>query len=225
MRKHEFVPSGHRAVQYAADQVAAANPDVVVLPLSAYTFGVGFVALRVRERWGERAWRWYLRIGGRVDAGLAGQSGLRLKAREAAQGIARKLIGTASHAPAAEVTAVYAEVIRQLARGEGAQVLVVAESRFGRRIQELNPGLVPAIEAFQSELRPLAQEHRLPWVDAELAVAAGGDRERAMAPDGVHHSAYGHRLYAAMVLDALVAALAPAAAAGREPLTARPLST
>ena len=198
-----FVPMGG-AVAYVGGKAAELEPDFVVIPLAVYVCAVGLVSESVGRRFGRRARSAYLRMERRYD-GATRRKGEPGRLNRAGQAAARRLLGTAPLAPAESVVAVYSGLLHELARREGTQVVVMGDGHFGREIQRQNPSLPAVIARVQAAIRPVVERHHFSWIDAEAAMAATGRRHESMHDDGVHLSAEGHRIVAALVHAALPA--------------------
>src|SRR6185436_5671051 len=110
--------------------------------------------------------------------------------------LARRLVGTATHAPLLEVIRTYEELLHALSRLEGVQVLVAGDARFAQSRHDLNPGLKERILRVHGAVRPVVDEHRFIWVDGESGFTAHPDRESLFLADGMHISPAGHEIFA-----------------------------
>ncbi|MGI8926726.1 MAG: hypothetical protein ACR2HN_08805 [Tepidiformaceae bacterium] len=203
-----LAPYGPRAAAVVSEAAEASQPDIVILPLVTYAFAVGYVSLRVRQRFGERAYRWYLRAEGAMQRRTSGESRPARLANTWTQRLARKVIGVAPRATVEEVTETYLEIFRRLARLEDLQVLALSYPAFSEELQRLNPGMMTTTRRFESVLREAGAGHRFLWADGEAALEAAGATATGVASDGSHLSVLGHHLYAEMVLQLLGASSA-----------------
>lgn len=216
-----LAPYGPRAVDHALRCVAETDPDLVIIILAGYTAVVGYVHLRVRQRLGARAERWYLRLERGFDRSTR-REGQETAVNNWSRRLVRKLLGTATYASVDEVASVYCGILRRLSQREGVQVLVAGDARFGEARRALNPGLLTGLQRLHAAVRPVVAEHRFLWVDGEDGISAAPERKALFLPDAMHLNAAGHMTFAAAVFDLLSgpSGLGPVA----PPATARPLS-
>ncbi len=203
LEQKRLAPYGPRAAGLVSEAVEASQPDVVLLPLVTYAFAVGYVSLRVRQRFGERAYRWYLRAEDAMQRRTSGKGGPVGAVNSWTQRLARKVIGVAPHAAVEEVTDTYLEIFRRLSRLEDIQVVAVSYPAFSEALQRLNPGMMTTTRQCESILREAAAGHRFLWADGQTALEAADATVTGVAPDGSHLSVLGHCLYAEMVLQVL----------------------
>lgn len=199
-----FSAVGGSAVGYAEAVVQKEQPDVVILPLTTYSFAVQFVAPRIRQLLGERAWSRYRAIESKFDRGTR-HNRLLQPMNRVGRKAARRLIGTAPLAAPTAVTQVYAETIRRLARMEDLHLIAMTYPRFGRDIEAANRGIAARVGAFELEIRRVVNEHRFTWADGQEALDAAGVGDDAVAPDGFHLSDTAHRVYAEMLAPLVLA--------------------
>lgn len=201
-----FSAVGGDPVSYAERVVQKERPDVVILPLTTYSFAVQFVAPRIRQLLGERAWSRYRAIESRFDRGTRSTRLLK-PINRVGRKAARRLIGTAPLATPSAVTQVYAETIRCLARMEDLHLIAMTYPRFGRDIEAANPGIADRVRAFELDIRRVVNEHRFTWADGQAALDAAGVGDDAAAPDGFHLSDTAHRVYGDMLAPLVLAAV------------------
>lgn len=196
-------PVGNKAVGYAASRVAAFSPDVVILSLNTYPCCVPIVSASIRRRFGARAERAYRALESRFERSVASN-----RPNAFGRRMARRAFGARPLASVEEVTAVYTGILRNLARLERVEVLVLAEAPFSSEVQRRVPNLTARVGGMFRELRAIADEHRFTWCDAASWVASEGDA--AWQSDGVHLSPTGNLRYAehlAVALRALAAGI------------------
>ncbi|MGH2633719.1 MAG: SGNH/GDSL hydrolase family protein [Tepidiformaceae bacterium] len=198
-----FAPYGPRAVSFAIDKVVAAQPDVVILPVASYWCAFGRVANRVRQRYGERAERWYLRAENGFVAHAERDKGPGKPTNTRSRRFVRKVIGVAAYAGQDEVTEVYATIVRRLAQQEHLQMIVMRDHRFTPAVRAANPTIDSTLAHFDAVIRPIADTHLFAWADIEEALNNGGRRDEMIISDGVHVTAEGHARVAAMLLPVL----------------------
>jgi len=197
-----LAPYGPRAVDHALKCVAETDPDLVVIILAGYTAVVGYVHLRVRQRFGARAERWYVRLERGFDRNTR-RDGRETAVNNWSRRLVRKLLGTATYASLDEVASVYCDVLRRLSQREGVQVLVAGDARFGEARRALNPGLLTGLQQLHAAVRPVVAEHRFLFVDGEDGISGAPEREALFLPDAMHLNAAGHMAFASTVFDFL----------------------
>ena len=187
------------AAEYALKLVEEARPDVVIVTLAAFWCAFATVQIRVEQRFGQRAANLYRRLE-RTTTRVAEQSDRPGKhTNTLARRTARKLIGMGTLMSVESFVDTAGEVIRKLSQDENLQVLVVAGHHYTADVRRAMPGLEPALQQIRAALRPVVEERRLVWADAEDALRAGGDREHMILGDGIHMTEEAHR----RVADAL----------------------
>ncbi|MBK6663072.1 MAG: hypothetical protein IPG47_10095 [Thermoflexaceae bacterium] len=127
-----------RAPTIAVERAQETGADLVVLPLGSFAFTVGFVWVRVRRLFGERAARRFRAAEASFDNRTRRRNGIRASANRLSRGVARSLIGIEAPHSVEETAAAYVAVLRALSRVETLDVLVVesrrsAGGRGGRR--------------------------------------------------------------------------------------------
>lgn len=186
--------------------LAGAQPDLVVLALNPYAFAMPAVSFRVRERFGSRAARLYLRWERRFMA-LTQQGHVRSRLNRGARRVARRMIGVRAFASYEAVIAAYADVLRALARHERLHVLVMGGNRFTAPLRAANPGMLERLDQFARDMEAAAVAHRFAWFNTEASVA-GPQRDTYFLADGVHRTLAAHARLAGMLLPVVRALVA-----------------
>ncbi len=203
-----FFPMGSRAVPYVRNLVDETDPELVIIPMEVYVCAVGWVSLKVRQRLGDRAFRWYRAVEGRLTRSHAPLGGAGSPPRSLGRRALRRLVGAATHTTIDGVIATYTELLHELARDEGRHVLVVGGTHYGPQVRRENPDLPAIIARVEGAIRPVIEEHRFLWTDVHLAYEAGPGTDACQVADGIHANGIGHRIFAATVLQALGPVLA-----------------
>ena len=200
-----FAPYRPGAVQYAMDLVREAQPDVVIYPLATYWCAFTTVKSRVEQRFGQRIARlatraensYVRRFEHTNDAGRPVRPTL-------ARRLARKTIGAAPILSYERYLDVVSEVIRQLARLENTQVIVMADHHFNQTARDTMPQLEKTIARVEAAIQPMVEERRMLWGSVEAALQAGGNRDAMVMGDCVHITEEGHERMASALLPVLV---------------------
>ena len=194
-----FFAAGPGAADFILRKIEEADPDAVVLVLSAYACSL---ALSVRRRYGERVGG-YHRLERDFDRRTFERAGAAGFSNSLARRIARRTLGAQTVATVAEVAGIYEAVIRGLAQREGVNVLAMADTYFSGFMQKHDPVIRPSVDAFRARLRPVVEAHRFAWADAEIMMSRSGNREEMFGPDGAHKTPAGHERYAEDIAAAL----------------------
>ena len=202
-----FAPMGSRAVNYLVGAVEKAEPDVVVIPFSAYVCTIATVSENVKARFGARAHGVFRRIETGFDRRTHGAPGGK-HAGLVARKVARATLGSRTLATVDEVASIYEEVLHRLARMESVQVIAIADARFSEPTQKANPGIHAKIEQLYARVMPVAERHHFVTADLEGALRRAPDRSVFYTPDGVHTTAAFHATYFEVLKDVLPPVLA-----------------
>lgn len=205
-----FAPYRPNAVEYAMDLVREAQPDIVVYPLATYWCAFTTVKSRVEQRLGQRAGR----LAARAEAAYVGRfertkpdvtRGERGEAvrTTVARRLARRVVGAAPILSYEQYLAIVSELIRQLARLEDTQVLIMGDHHFNERARKTMPQLEATIARVEAAIRPLVDERRLLWGSVEDALLDGGDRDSMIMGDCVHVTEAGHERMARAIVPVL----------------------
>ncbi|HXU23319.1 MAG TPA: SGNH/GDSL hydrolase family protein [Tepidiformaceae bacterium] len=195
-----FAAYGPHAVPWAIGKVTAAQPDVVVIMVSSYWCAFGRVSNKVRQRFGQRAERWYLRAEDGFVKHAEREHGTGKPTNTRTRRFMRRVVGVSAYAGLEEVTDVFTTVVRKLAQLEHLQVILVSDHHFTEAVRQANAGILPTLAHFEAVIRPIANEHRFLWLDIEDALKEGGRREEMVLGDGVHLTAEAHARVAAMLM-------------------------
>ena len=155
-----FAAYGPQAVPWAIGKVTAAEPDVVIIMVSSYWCAFGRVSNKVRQQYGERAERWYLRAEDGFVKHAEREHGTGKPTNTRTRRFMRRAVGVAAYAGLEEVTDVFATIVRKLAQLEHLQVVLVSDHHFTTAVREANAGIEPALAHFAAVIRPIANEHR-----------------------------------------------------------------
>ena len=199
-----FVPLGSRAVDYLLDAVEAAAPDILILPFSAYVCTFTTVEESVRQRFGERAQRFYLR--GEKRFAAATTSTPLVPVNRGGRKFVRTVLGTRALATTEQTTVIYEEILRRLARFEALQVVAVADARFSEETQKRNPRMHREIDRMQARLLPVVAQHHFLLADLEAALRHAPDRSVFYQADGVHTTVKFHDVFFDVLKDVMSSA-------------------
>jgi hypothetical protein len=189
-----FAPLGPGAPDYLLTKVEAAAPDLVVVPLTAYVCTVGTVEESVRQRFGERAARWF-RTSETGFQRRTAEGAVRRRVNFGTRRLARRMLGARPLATVAQTADIYEEVLHRLARVESLQVVVVADARFSSQVQAVEPLLQRRFDELNSRLLPVARAHRFFVADLEGALRQTPERSVFYARDGIHTTPAFHQVY------------------------------
>jgi lysophospholipase L1-like esterase len=189
-----FAPYRPEAVRYAMGLVQEAQPDILIYTLATYWCSFTTVGQRIERRLGRRAaelWgRAERRMVRRAPGGAASSGPAQ---RPLSKRIARKVIGAEPVLPYPRYIAVVSELIRELAKIEDMQVMVMADHHFNAAAREIMPAMERTIARANATIRPLVLERRFLWGSVEDALRDGPDRDAMIMADGVHITEEGHR--------------------------------
>ena len=197
-RRFTAVPPN--AAAYAERRVSELNPDIVILPVSAWGFTSEFVEYRVQKLLGRRAARWYKRLENRFDRATRDRRAAPAGANKAGRSLVRRVIGTAPQISAGELAEHYREVFRALARFEDTQVIAMMYP--GLTVANLTPRVRRARASYAAAMREAAESHRFAWLAADQ-IFPRDDGIRQFALDDLHFNEAGHRLIAEEMLKIL----------------------
>lgn len=186
-------------VDHVMQRVEAADPDVVILALTIYSFTVSMPELRLRQQNRSRMARWYVRAAHRTEqAGPLGRM-----ARQVGQGLARRVIGGGTYGTYEGAVQGFSELIRRVSMREDCELLVLGAPHLSAAEQRRNPRIPRVARRFNDELRTLTLERHQTWVESEEAFALAGNRD-ALFVDAVHKTPRGHRALADAMLPELL---------------------
>src|SRR5262245_59389249 len=164
LRGVRFAPMGTRAVDYLTAAITEASPDLLVIPFTGYVCTVQTVSEAIRQRFGRRAARLFSnserRFHERTRDGRA-----RKKVNGFARRATRRVFGARALTTVEETTRIYSEVLERISRLEQIQVVVVADARFSRQVQEREPEMHRRFDQMYATLLPLARRHRFVVLD------------------------------------------------------------
>ncbi|MCC6386118.1 MAG: SGNH/GDSL hydrolase family protein [Dehalococcoidia bacterium] len=183
----------------AVERAQECDADVVVLPLGSFAFTVGFVWVRVRRLFGERAGRRFRAAERGFDDRTRQRGGVRTWTNGIARRAARRLIGVEALHTARETAEAYVAVLRALSRLEAVDVMLVEYPA------ERGPGVVGGDIAnrrreFMAAVRTAADAHRYPLLPCADTLGEGNE---FVTPDGYHLSSAGHARLGTAVAEAI----------------------
>ncbi|MBI5948175.1 MAG: hypothetical protein HY875_08560 [Chloroflexi bacterium] len=199
-----FAPMGGRAAGFALSKVEETDPDIVVIAVGSYVCAIGTVAERVRQRFGERAYRAFRRTELWFESRTGNRRDTFGRLNRAGRWLSRRVIGTATITTIDDVVNVFSELLRLLAQREGLHVVALAEPQWPKRIARENPGSAEALDTVMKRVHVAVDRHRFLWADSGPSYDAAPDREALYLPDGVHKTVEGLRIQANLVVQALI---------------------
>ncbi len=202
-----FAPMGPRAADYLLSAVEKAEPDIVIIPFTAYVCTIGVVGESVRVRFGSRAQRIFRRAEVRFDRTTRNTRAAKT-ANRTARKVTRAVFGARTLATVEQTASIYEEVLHRLAQRESLQVLAIADARFSTEVQAREPELHERIEQLYARIMPVAEQHHFVTADLEGALRRAPDRSVFYTPDGVHTTGAFHEVYFDVLQEALPPVLA-----------------
>ena len=183
-------PLSPTAATRAESRVRELEPDLVILPVSAYLFGMGFVWKRVERLFGKRAARWYRRLEASFESTTRARGNARERLNRIARVAIRSAVGVQPLATRDETRRAYVAVIEALTRVEDIHLLAFC---YGSRTAY---NRVPAVAAerrlFIADMAATAAAHRVPFLDGEDAFANVPLDVPVTTADGLHSNGLGH---------------------------------
>jgi hypothetical protein len=205
-----LVPAGPKAVPRVEAALAKAEPDIVVFAFGGYHFLVGTVGLRVRRRYGERAYRLFRRLELRFEGMTADAHGGRARLNRAGRRLARIVIGAEPLATEEEVTSIELEIMRQLSQREGTIVVIMYAPPLADGVDRENKGANRRLAVHRDFMNAAARRHHFLIADCIPGFAAAATSPLRHS-DGVHKNAAGHRIQADAIMAALLSEPSPLA--------------
>jgi lysophospholipase L1-like esterase len=201
------------AVDFAMRLVDEAQPDVVIVTLASCWCAFGTVQSSVEQRFGPAAGK--LARNAERKLGVVGRNPLPRK-------VARKVVGTGTLMSVDSFVHVYSNLIRELAKREDMQVLVMEDHHFTRALRERMPAISDALPRIVAGIQPLVLDRRMHWARVEDAIAVGGRRDEMFLDDDVHMKAEAHGRMAAALTDLVLPMAAQRAPTGSFASSAKP---
>lgn len=195
----DFRPFGVTAADYGAKRVEQADPDLLIVSIGSFWFTFGFVSVRLRRLFGQRAADFYKRLEDSFDRGTRRGGSLSVSANAFARRVVRAVVGAEPLATQAEVSACYRDLFRLLSHREHMHVVLAAAPGLGRHQR----GAERKRAVFYRDLQDVARSHRYTWVNLRDAFPPMPDRNGILSVDGLHFSAAGNRVIGSTILDAL----------------------
>jgi hypothetical protein len=201
-----FAPYRPDALSYALELVDGAKPDFVIVPLASYWCAYSTVQFGIENRFGARA----ARVAAHLEAAYSrrfekpGPLGAHRSTR--IRRLARRMAGAGTLLTVQQFIDSYSTLIRELARREDLQIIVLGDHHFSADIRKTMPAIPVVIARIERSIRPLVEERRLAWGDLEQAISVGGGREEMLLAEGVHMTPEAHRRVAAMLAPVLLRA-------------------
>ncbi|MBK7327672.1 MAG: hypothetical protein IPI85_00810 [Dehalococcoidia bacterium] len=205
-----LVPVGPKAVPRVESALDKEHPDIVVCSAGAYQFIVGTVGLRVRRRYGERAYRWFRKLETGFERKTASPSGGPARTNHTARWLARRVIGAEAPSTKEEVTRVQTEMFHKLSQREGLIVVLLTTPPIGESLEKENKGANRLLTEHQERMGAVARSHHFLIADCRPGFAAAA-KVALRHSDGVHKGATGHRIQADAILSALLGSPSPLA--------------
>lgn len=183
------------APAYGEKKVRDARPDLIILPVGTFQFTVGFVWVRVRNLFGERAGNWYRRLELGFDDKTLRRGRLRDALNQTIRKVSRVVPGTAPLRTRQQLTDDYVAVLHALSRVEDAQVACVTypgRSRFTRQGKHTADR-----QRFLADVEAVARAHHFAWVTSKEAFDSAVGELNTSSRDGYHLNEAGHRVLGA----------------------------
>jgi lysophospholipase L1-like esterase len=180
------------------------HPDLVIFSFGAYHFIVGTVGLRVRRRYGERAYRLFRRAEVFFEGKTASPEGRPARLNHWGRWLARRVIGAEALGTEEEVTAIHLEIMRLLAQREGLVVVVMLAPPVAESLDRENKGANNRLAKYREYMNGVARSHHFLVADCVPGFAAAARAGALRHSDGVHKGAAGHRIQADAIMDVLL---------------------
>ena len=200
------------AIAFAMDLVDEAEPDVVIVTLASYWCAFSTVQAGVEQRFGAGA----AELVRRAERRLAPARSAGVKK------VARKVVGTGTLMTVEQFIDVYSSLIRELARRESIQVLVMEDHHFTPALRKRMPAIAKALPRIVDGIQPLVAERRMQWARVEDAISEGGRRDEMFMDDQVHMLQEAHQRMAMALTELVLPLLPQRAAAGSLASSAKP---
>ncbi len=199
-----FAPYRPDAVGFAMGLVREAQPDVVIYTLATFWCAFTTVHSRIEQRFGQRAARLAARAERSYVRRFEHPAGEDKPSRpKITKRLARRVIGAAPVMTFDRYISTVSEVIRELARMENTQVLVMADHHFNVAARQTMPNLERTIARIEGMVKAMVLERRLLWGSVEEAIRVGGGRDEIIMSDCVHMNAEGHERMANALVPVL----------------------
>jgi lysophospholipase L1-like esterase len=196
------------AAPYAERKLRQLEPDLVILPVGSFLFTAGFVWVRVRRLFGDRAGRWYRAMEERWDRQTRDRGRIRSALNRYSRTAVRLVIGTQPLSTREAITDSYRDVFRTIARFEHVHVLVMTYPGLGDHARR---GQAPAArKRFFADVRAAAESHHYTWLEGTDIFAGIDYSDLTEFHDGLHFNQKGQQLIADAVLGALARTALPA---------------
>jgi hypothetical protein len=112
--------------------------------------------------------------------------------------IAHRAAGARPMVTVAAAAEAYILVLERLTALEGPRPVVIGEVPFSAALRRRHPRAMARVRELQALVRPVAEGRRIDWIDLGEELAGTPDRD-LWQTDGVHLSARGNELYAAVL--------------------------
>jgi len=199
-----IVPVGPKAVPRAENALEQNQPDLVIFSFGAYHFIVGTVGLRVRRRYGERAYRLFRKAEVFFEGKTASPEGKPARLNRWGRLLARRVIGAEPLGTEEEVTAIHLEIMRLLAQREGLIVVVMLAPPLGENLERDNKGANRSLAKYREYMKGVARSHHFLVADCVPGFEEAARQGSLRHSDGVHKGAAGHRIQADAIMDVLL---------------------
>jgi hypothetical protein len=198
-----FSALGAGAPNYAERKLREVQPDVVILPLGTFAFTVGFVWVRVRSLFGERAARWYKRLEDDFERRTRKPGDVGSLLNRGARRAVRALIGTQPLTTREALTESYRQILRATARVEDVDVVIVAYPiEVGRFV--VRGDTARERRRFLEDVAAEAAAHRYRLLDSDGVFSGPGALIVPTTADGFHLNAQAHRLLGEALAEMLL---------------------
>lgn len=203
--RHRLLFAGPTAAAFLEREVAAEEPDVVVIATSTYGALIKMVSKRMRQRFGERAGDLAARTERFVSRHPGPPGSKRATAFAEARRVGRRLIGTTGDFSEDALADCYADCFLAVARREDVHGIVVGGAAYTDAVWRLNPGAEQAQARMDTRFAASARDHRLDWISHQALLGGPAHKLPYYEPDGVHTDARSHRLLAEAIVAAVLA--------------------
>lgn len=195
-------PAGPRAVPFAMAKVEELDPDLVVFAFGSYPCAIATVGERIKRRYGKRAFNAYHRLELKMSARPGNTVANPTRVNRWGRWLVRRVIGAETINTLDDVTVILSEVLHQLSRREGTDVLVFSEPDWPKALERDSKDANNILRELRNSMQAIAREHRFPYVDCTARFDVAG-RDALYLSDAVHKSPAGHRIQADVFVEAM----------------------
>jgi hypothetical protein len=196
------------AAPYAERKLRQLEPDLVIMPVGSFLFTAGFVWVRVRRLFGDRAGRWYRAMEEHWDKQTRDRGRLRSALNRHSRSAVRVVLGTQPLSTREAITDSYRDILGTIAQFENVQVLVMTYPGLGEHARK---GKAPAArKRFFADVHAAAESHHYTWLEGAEIFAGVDYSELTQFHDGLHFNQKGQQMIAGAVLAAIARTPSPA---------------